>query len=54
MPYRNNNSAGKDAVVTYVFATAPIPLQSGKQVASLTLPATVNGGDIHLYALSTM
>jgi hypothetical protein len=40
-------------VGTDVFATAPITLQSGKQLKSVTLPATVQGGDMHLFAIAT-
>jgi predicted alpha-1,2-mannosidase len=52
MPYRNSTS-GTDTVVTYVFATAPIPLQPGKQIATLTLPSTPNGGDLHTFGFAT-
>jgi hypothetical protein len=49
MPYRNA-SGGMEQVNTYVFATAPIAL-AGKPVASVTLPASVNGGDLHVFAV---
>jgi predicted alpha-1,2-mannosidase len=52
MPYRNSSS-GRDAVVTYLFATAPIALQPGKQVVSVTLPGTVTGGDLHVFGVAT-
>jgi hypothetical protein len=52
MPYRNS-STGTDTVVTYVFATAPIALQPGKQLATLTLPSTVDGGDLHVFGVAT-
>jgi predicted alpha-1,2-mannosidase len=52
MPYRNQAS-GPQQVVTYVFATAPIALQAGKQVASVALPTTVTGGDLHVFAVAT-
>jgi hypothetical protein len=42
-----------DPVGTDVFATAPIPLQSGKQLASVTLPASTSGGDMHIFAVAT-
>ncbi|OLB76443.1 MAG: alpha-mannosidase [Actinobacteria bacterium 13_2_20CM_2_71_6] len=51
-PYRNS-SGGPQQVFTYVFATAPIALQAGKQVASVTLPATTNGGDMHVFSIAT-
>jgi hypothetical protein len=44
---------GKDPVGTEVFATAPIALQAGKQLASVTLPATTDGGVIHIFAVAT-
>ncbi len=50
-PYRNA-SGGMDQVFTYVFATAPVAL-SGKPIASITLPASVNGGDLHVFAVAT-
>jgi hypothetical protein len=52
MPYRNSGS-GRDNVVTYLFATAPIALQPGKQVVSVTLPGTVTGGDLHVFGVAT-
>jgi hypothetical protein len=52
MPYRNQAS-GPQQVVTYVFGTAPIALQAGKQVASVALPTTVTGGDLHVFAVAT-
>jgi predicted alpha-1,2-mannosidase len=51
MPYRNG-SGGMQQVTTYLFATAPIPL-SGKPIASVTLPASVSGGDMHVFAVGT-
>ncbi|SDM68800.1 GH92 family glycosyl hydrolase [Actinacidiphila guanduensis] len=52
-PYRDVMGGGVDPVGTDVFATAPITLQSGKQLKSVTLPATVQGGDMHLFAIAT-
>jgi hypothetical protein len=52
MPYRNSVS-GEDDVTSYLFATAPIALQAGKQVASVTLPATVSNGALHVFAVAT-
>ncbi len=37
---------------TCVFATAPVAL-SGKPIASMTLPGSVNGGDMHVFAVAT-
>ncbi|WP_306189747.1 GH92 family glycosyl hydrolase [Streptomyces sp. MK5] len=51
--YRDVQGGGKDPVATDVFATAPIALQPGKRLASVTLPATTNGGVIHIFAAAT-
>ncbi|MGV9253937.1 GH92 family glycosyl hydrolase [Streptomyces sp. NPDC003697] len=51
--YRDVQGGGKDPVGTEVFATAPIALQAGKQLASVTLPATTDGGVIHIFAVAT-
>jgi hypothetical protein len=52
MPYRNSGG-GKDAVTTYLFATAPIDLLPGKQATSITLPTTVTGGALHVFGVMT-
>jgi hypothetical protein len=52
MPYRNSASGTPDQTVSYVFATAPIPLQTSKQVASITLPSSVNQGTLHVFAVA--
>jgi predicted alpha-1,2-mannosidase len=52
MPYRNSSS-GEDDVTTYLFATAPIALQAGKQIATVTLPGTVTNGALHIFAVAT-
>ena len=46
-------SGGKDDVDTYVFASAPIALAAGKQLASVTLPASTSGGRMHVFGLAT-
>ncbi|MEV0224576.1 GH92 family glycosyl hydrolase [Streptomyces sp. NPDC050704] len=51
-PYRLY-SGGTDDVDTYAFATAPIPLAAGKQLASVTLPASTSGGRMHVFGLAT-
>jgi predicted alpha-1,2-mannosidase len=51
--YRDVMGGTTDPVGTDVFATAPIALQSGKQLATVTLPATTTGGDMHLFAVAT-
>jgi predicted alpha-1,2-mannosidase len=52
MPYRNAGG-GKDAVVTYLFTTAPITLQPGKRATGVTLPGSVSGGDLHVFGVAT-
>lgn len=51
--YRDVQGGGKDPVGTEVFSSAPIALQAGKQLASVTLPSTTNGGIIHIFAVAT-
>lgn len=48
-PYRDTGSGGQQTVNTYVFATT-VPIDAGKQVASLTLPVT-SDGTAELFAL---
>lgn len=50
--YRNSGSGTPDQVVTYVFASAPIQLDTSKQVASITLPQSVNQGTLHVFAIA--
>jgi hypothetical protein len=51
--YRNSAGGTSQQVGTYLFATAPIALQAGKRVASVTLPSTSTGGTIHVFAVDT-
>jgi predicted alpha-1,2-mannosidase len=51
-PYRNVTSGGSQYVTTYVFATAPIELVAGKQVRSVSLPSAVQGGGLHVFAIT--
>jgi len=51
MPYRNSPS-GPGNSATYLYTTT-VPLQAGKTPASITLPASVNQGEIHVFAIST-
>ncbi|MBM9506159.1 GH92 family glycosyl hydrolase [Actinacidiphila acididurans] len=51
--YRDVMGGSVDPVGTEVFASAPITLQAGKQLASVTLPATTQGGDMHVFAVAT-
>ena len=51
MSYRNTPT-GKQSVTTYVFYTSAA-LQAGKTMRSVILPATVSGGQIHVFAVGT-
>jgi hypothetical protein len=51
-PYRNNTGGEPQQLEVHVFATAPIALQAGKQVRSVTLPASVTGGTFHVFAIA--
>ncbi|MBA2395318.1 MAG: hypothetical protein H0V70_21525, partial [Ktedonobacteraceae bacterium] len=52
--YRNNAhlTNGKDTIQTYIFYSS-VNLEAGKQVASVTLPTTVTGGQMHVFAVTT-
>ncbi len=50
MTYRDG-TAGKEAVSTYLFFTS-VPLTAGKTTQSVTLPATVTAGQLHVIAIS--
>jgi hypothetical protein len=52
MAYRNSGG-GKDPVTTYLFATAPIELQPGKQATSITLPEGAAPGALHVFGVAT-
>ncbi|WP_051451699.1 lectin [Actinospica robiniae] len=49
--YRNHAGNSSDATKTYVFATKPMNLASGKTVASVRLPSNVASGALHVFAL---
>ncbi|WP_326695023.1 GH92 family glycosyl hydrolase [Streptomyces sp. NBC_01267] len=51
--YRDVQGGGQDPIGTEVFATAPIALQAGKQLASVTMPSSTKGGVIHVFAVAT-
>ncbi len=51
-PYRNLANNVKEQVKTYVFFTS-VALAAGKTTLSVTLPATVAGGQLHIFALGT-
>ncbi len=50
LPYRNHG-ASHERVKTFVFR-ATVPLPEGKVVTSVTLPATVTHGQLHIFALA--
>ncbi len=50
MSYRNSTSGTSQQITTYVFASAPISLNTGKRVASITLPGSLNQGHLHIFA----
>jgi predicted alpha-1,2-mannosidase len=49
-PYRNHTS-GRDGVKTYVFA-ASVPIDSGKTVAGVKLPASLSQGSIGVFSIA--
>ena len=51
-PYRNSVGGDPQQISTYVFASTPITLDAGKTVRSVTLPSTVEGGQLHVFALA--
>ncbi|QFZ22923.1 glycoside hydrolase family 92 protein [Saccharothrix syringae] len=51
-PYRNSTGGESQRMDVHVFATAPIALREGRQVRSVTLPATVTGGTFHVFAVA--
>jgi hypothetical protein len=51
--YRDVSGGGAQQIATDVFASAPITLAAGKQLKSVTLPGTVAGGTLHVFALAT-
>jgi hypothetical protein len=50
--YRDTTSGGRDTVTAIVFATSAIPLNSGKTVSGVTLPAGVDQGELHIFAIA--
>lgn len=50
--YRDTASGGRDTVKAYLFS-ATGSLAAGKTVASVTLPADVGGGQLHVFAFAT-
>jgi lysophospholipase L1-like esterase len=54
LPYANCDTcaSGEDPVNTYVYYAA-LPVDPGKRLVSVTLPATVSGGEMHIFAAGT-
>lgn len=52
MPYRNKSSGVSQVASTYLY-TMNVALEAGKTVASVTLPASVNSGELHVFAIAT-
>jgi hypothetical protein len=50
--YRNSTGGGSQAVKTMIFTTAPVALDAGKTVASVTLPSSVTGGQMHVFGIA--
>ncbi|MGC5310264.1 GH92 family glycosyl hydrolase [Micromonospora zamorensis] len=51
MPYRNQALAGgKENITTYLYS-ASFPVDSGKTIVGITLPATVSGGRLHVFGI---
>ena len=51
MTYRNNASGGVDGTKSYLFSQA-IAITSGKVVKSVTLPANVSAGKMHIFGMA--
>jgi hypothetical protein len=53
MTYRNNASGGMDGTKSFLFSQS-IPITSGKPVKSVTLPANVSAGKMHIFGMSVV
>ena len=51
LAYRNQAGTTSDTVKTYLFASAPVALTTGKTVASVRLPSNVTTGALHVFAI---
>jgi predicted alpha-1,2-mannosidase len=51
LAYRNQAGTTSDTVKTYLFASAPVGLTTGKTVASVRLPSDVTAGSLHIFAI---
>jgi hypothetical protein len=49
--YRNTQNGQTDKTTVFLFYTG-VALEAGKSVASVTLPGSVNGGPLHIFAMS--
>jgi hypothetical protein len=49
-PYRNLSAGERDVVATYMLATAPFTVPTGKQAAGVQLPSNT---DIHVFAVAS-
>ncbi|MGH9094594.1 MAG: GH92 family glycosyl hydrolase, partial [Acidimicrobiales bacterium] len=50
--YRDTSGGSSQTVTTYLFSAA-LPIASGKTVQSVTLPATTNTGELHVFAVGS-
>jgi len=51
MDHRNAGDGSADGITVFVFET-DVRLRSGATVASVTLPASVSGGQLHVFAIA--
>jgi hypothetical protein len=51
-PYRDSSNGGQQTIDTYLFSAA-FTIPSGKTVQSVTLPSSVNTGELHVFAIGT-
>ncbi|MEE4544150.1 lectin [Streptomyces sp. V4-01] len=49
--YRNHAGAASDSVKSYLFASAPVALPSGKTVTSVRLPSDTSTGGLHVFSI---
>ncbi|MEV4315740.1 GH92 family glycosyl hydrolase [Actinocrispum sp. NPDC049592] len=50
--YRNSTNGTTQGLATYVFATEPITVDGTKTIRSVTLPLSVTGGSLHVFAVT--
>ncbi|MBP2476844.1 putative alpha-1,2-mannosidase [Crossiella equi] len=51
MAYRNARD-GQQSLTVRLFATPPLPVEAGKQLVSVTLPRTAEGGLLHVFTVT--